>query len=146
MVSLKKSPLFSKLSAEELKVLLPLAQPENYPTGSIIFSQDSPAKKIYLLDHGNVALKTAFSEGLEITYEMIRKPGEVFGLSALIAPARFNTTAICLEPTAVLAFSQQDLLPAFSRNPALGYRVMRNLAVLIAARLKRTRQLLAGQM
>jgi CRP/FNR family cyclic AMP-dependent transcriptional regulator len=146
MLLLNKSALFHKVASEELKVLLPLSRQESYPPGSIIFSQDSPAEKIYLLEYGSVALKTAFSGDLEITYELITKPGEVFGLSALIPPSRFNTTAICLGKTGVLVFPGKKLFPLFSRYPALGYTVMSNLAGLFAARLQRTRQLLAGQL
>lgn len=141
----QKSDLFKNVSPEEFKILNPLARQETFASGSIIFNQEAPADKIYLLDHGSVAIKTSFSDGLEITYEIITRKGDPFGLSALIAPFRFTTTAICLEKTGVLAFPQKNLMQAFSRHPALGYKVMQNLSILMARRLKRTRQILAGQ-
>jgi CRP/FNR family transcriptional regulator, cyclic AMP receptor protein len=145
MLLLKQSALFNKISPEESKVLLPLAHKETFTTGSIIFSQGSRAEKIYLLDYGNIALKTAFSDGLEITYEIITRKGEAFGLSALVAPFRFTTTAICLEKTEAMAFPQKDLMKALSYHSLLGFKVMQNLCILLARRLERTRRLLAGQ-
>ena len=142
---LKKSELFSKVSPEEMKVLTPLSQEKTFSTGTIIFSQNAPAERVYLLDHGSVALKTVLSNGLEITYEMITKPGEPFGWSALIEPFRHTTTALCLEDTKAVVFNRKDLYRLFPQHPSLGFKIMRNLSILIAKRLERTRRLLVGQ-
>lgn len=140
---LKQSELFKKIPAKELTLFSPMAREETHETGSILFSQNGAAEKVFLLDFGIVALKTAFSEGLEITYEMITKRGDPFGWSALVAPFRLTATAICLEKSRVIAFYKKDLDPFFLGQPHLGYRVMQNLCVLIARRLHRTRQLLS---
>lgn len=140
---LKQSELFKKITAKELTLFSPLAREENHEAGSILFSQSGAAEKVFLLDFGMVALKTSFSEGLEITYEMITRPGDPFGWSALVAPFKLTATAICLEKSRVIAFYKKDLDPFFLSRPHLGYRVMQNLCVLIARRLHRTRQLLA---
>ena len=145
MRPLKQSALFNKVSPEEAKLLVRLAHKETFTTGSIIFSQGSRAEKIYLLGYGNIALKTAFSDGLEITYEMITRKGEAFGLSALVAPFRFTTTAVCLEKTEARVFPQKDLIKTLSSHSLLGFKVMQNLCVLLARRVERTRRLLAGQ-
>lgn len=145
MVLLKQCELFNRMSPEELKVLSALAQKEAFAPGSIIFSQNTLAEKVYLLDQGMVALKTSLSEGLEITYEMITKRGEPFGWSALVEPFRLTATAICLEKTRVISFHNKDLNRIFNDDQQIGYRVMKNLCVLIARRLHRARQLLAEQ-
>ena len=49
---LKQSDLFKKIPAEELKPLIPLSYPKNFTTGSIIFSQNSKAEKVYLVGRG----------------------------------------------------------------------------------------------
>jgi CRP-like cAMP-binding protein len=142
---LKKSELFSKVSPEEIKVLTPFSQEKIFFTGTIIFSQNAPAERVYLLDHGAVALKTVLSNGLEITYEMITKRGDPFGWSALVEPFRHMTTALCLEDTKTVFFNRKDLYRLFPQHPSLGFKIMRNLSILIAKRLERTRRLLVGQ-
>jgi CRP-like cAMP-binding protein len=142
---LKKSELFNKVSPEEIKVLIPLSREKAFPSGTIIFSQNARAERVYLLDHGSVALKTVLSNGLEITYEMITKPGDPFGWSTLIEPFRHMTTALCLEDTKVVVFNGKDLYRLFPQHPSLGFKIMRNLSILIAKRLERTRRLLVGQ-
>lgn len=143
---LKQSDLFKKISAEELKALIPFSQEMTFATGSIIFSQNAKAEKIYLLVSGLVALKTTLTNGLEITYEMITKRGDPFGWSALIEPFQHMTTAICLERTKTVVFTRKDLHRLFPQHPLLGFKVMKNLSILIAKRLERTRRLLVGQL
>ena len=143
---LKQSELFKGVSADELKLLTPLTRSETFNTGSIVFFQDAPAEKAYLLDHGLVALKTSLSDGLEITYEMITHRGDLFGWSALVEPFQLTATAICLEKTKVLELNRKDLNRLFSQVPRLGFKVMQNLCVLIARRLQRTRQILTGEL
>jgi CRP-like cAMP-binding protein len=142
---LKQSDLFKKISSEELKALIPLGQEKTFETGSIVFSQNAPAEKVYLLVTGLVALKTTLTNGLEITYEMITRKGDPFGWSALIEPYHHMTTAICLEKTRTLVFNRKDLKRLFPQHPILGFKVMQNLSILIAKRLERTRRLLVGQ-
>ena len=144
-LQLKQSELFKKVVPEGLKILAPLARLETYAPGSIIFSQNTLAEKLFLLDQGVVALKTSLAGGLEITYEMITKKGDPFGWSALVEPFKLTATAICLEKTQVIAFQQKELDRIFTQHPDLGFTVMKNLCILIARRLQRTRQLLAGQ-
>jgi CRP-like cAMP-binding protein len=143
---LRQSDLFKKISAEELKVLIPVSYEKTFLSESIIFSQNSKAEKVYLLESGLVALKTTLTNGLEITYEMITKQGDPFGWSALIDPFQHMTTAICLENTRAIFFKRKDLNRLFPQHPLLGFKVMQNLSILIAKRLERTRRLLVGQL
>ena len=142
---LKQSALFKKLSPEEINVLAPLSPKKTFAPGTIIFSQNAPAERVYLLDQGLVALKTSLSNGLEITYEMITKRGDPFGWSALVEPFVHMTTAICLEKTGALVFNRKDLIQIFPQYPFLGFKVMQNLCILLVRRLERTRRLLVGQ-
>jgi CRP-like cAMP-binding protein len=143
---LKQSELFKKVPAEELKVLIPLGHQKVFEPGTIIFSQNTSAEKVYVLDQGLVALKTAISGGLEITYEMIKTRGDSFGWASLFEPFQHTTTAICLEKSEVIVFERKQLYRIFPQHPLLGFRVMQNLCILLARRLVRTRQLLIGQM
>jgi CRP-like cAMP-binding protein len=142
---LKQSELFKKVPPEELKVLAPLAKQKAFEPGTIIFSQNNSAEKIFVLDQGSVALKTSISDGLEITYEVIKKKGDSFGWAALIEPYRYTTTAICLEKSVAVVFERKTLYRIFPHHPLLGFRVMQNLCVLLGRRLERTRHLLASQ-
>jgi CRP-like cAMP-binding protein len=142
---LKQSELFKKVPDEEIKVLELLAREKIFSPGTTIFTQNTAAQKVYILNSGSVALKTTLANDLEITYEMITKRGDPFGWSTLVEPFQHMTTALCLEETKVLAFHGRDLKRTFPQHPFLGFKVMQNLCVLLARRLERTRRLLVGQ-
>ena len=134
------------LSPEERNLFFPLAETESFKTGALIFLQDTLATKVYILDQGSIALKTVLPAGLEITFEIGKKRGTPFGWSALVKPCRLTATAVCLENTRVISFKGKSLINLFQQNPLLGYKVFRNLCALVARRLLRTRELVAGQL
>lgn len=134
------------LSQDERNLFSSLAETESFKTGALIFLQDSPAEKVYILDQGSVALKTVLQAGLEITFEIFNRTGTPFGWSALVEPKRLTATAVCLENTQVISFKGKPLLNLFQQNPLLGYKVFGNLCALIGRRLMRTRELVAGQL
>ena len=146
LAALAPCEILKGLSPNERHLFFPLAETESFKTGTLLFLQDTPAKKVYILDQGSVALKTVLPMGLEITFEIIKKRGTPFGWSALVEPNRLTATAVCLENTRVISFKGKSLINLFHQNPLLGYKVFRNLCALVARRLLRTRELVAGQL
>ncbi len=57
----------------------------------------------------------------------------VFGWAALVEdqPRRI-ATAVCLEPSSVLAIRGDKLLDVFEKDPRAGFLVMRRIAAMIA--------------
>jgi CRP/FNR family transcriptional regulator, cyclic AMP receptor protein len=144
--TLAKCEILKGLSPDERKLLFPLAETESFKTGDRIYLQDTPAEKVYVLDRGSVALKTVLPAGLEISFEVLERKGTPFGWPALVEPYRLITSAVCLESTRVISFKRKALFDLFDHYPILGYKIFKNLCVLVARRLIRTRQLVAGQL
>lgn len=144
--TLAKCEILKGLSPDERKLFFPLAETESFKTGDRIYLQDTPAEKVYVLDQGSVALKTVLPAGLEISFQVLERKGTPFGWPALVEPYRLFTSAVCLENTRVISFKREALFTLFEQYPLLGYKVYRNLCALVARRLIRTRQLVAGQL
>ena len=144
--ALTQCEILKGLSPDERNLIFPLAETESFKTGTLIFIQDTPAEKVYILDQGSVALKTVLPAGLEITFEIFKMKGTPFGWSALVKPYRLTATAVCLENTRIISFKGKSLINLFHQNPNLGYTVFRNLCALVARRLIRTRELVTGQL
>ena len=144
--TLAKCEIFKGLSPDERKLFFPLSETESFKTGDLIYRQDTPAEKVYILDRGSVALKTVLPAGLEISFEVLERKGTPFGWPALVEPYRLFTSAVCLENTRVISFKRKALFDFFDQYPVLGYKLFRNLCALVARRLIRTRQLVAGQL
>jgi CRP-like cAMP-binding protein len=63
-------------------------------------------------------------------------PGQAVGWSALIPPYRFTLTATAaLYDAEVIALPREVLLKYFAGNPAAGYKIALNLAVVVGHRL-----------
>jgi CRP-like cAMP-binding protein len=146
LAALAQCAILKGLSPNERSLFFPLAETESFETGALIYRQDTPAEKVYILDQGRVAIKTVLPAGLEISFEIFKRRGTPFGWPALVEPYRLITTAVCLEDTRVISFKGKSLIGLFHQNPFLGYIVYKNLCALVARRLIRTRELVAGQL
>jgi hypothetical protein len=63
------------------------------------------------------------------------EPGGTFGWSSLSAPARYRFSAYCLgENCKSLRCSREKLVSVLERNHTIGYKVMKNLALVVSAR------------
>ena len=58
LAALAQCAILKGLSPDERGLFFPLAETESFETGAIIYRQDTPAEKVYVLDQGSVALKT----------------------------------------------------------------------------------------
>jgi CRP/FNR family cyclic AMP-dependent transcriptional regulator len=68
------------------------------------------------------------------------QPGRIFGWSSLVKQRRFTASARALEPATVVTIDADELNSLFDLNPHVGFVVMKQLAEVIASRLRRTRQ------
>jgi CRP-like cAMP-binding protein len=65
-----------------------------------------------------------------------RASGQTVGWSALIPPHKFTLAATAPLETEVIALPREKLRKHFAANPAVGYKVTLNLAVVIGHRLQ----------
>ena len=64
--------------------------------------------------------------------------GQVFGELSLVDKRSRSATAICEGDCELIAIDREKLAELFERDSRIGYIVMRNLAELLAGRLRRT--------
>lgn len=127
---LSRQALLAGLSPQELADLSRLGTRVVFPAGTRIISANEPPARVYFLLRGMVSARSAGDVRLST---MI--PGMVFGEMALIEQPRStdvwaDTEAVCVEVTA-------DQFRAFQETHARAAdRIMRNLAVLLAGRIR----------
>lgn len=130
--------LLMGLSDEEARRLLGLGQPVHLLPHEQLFGLGASAESIYVIRRGRVVLTLPMQvAGLE--EEMLveeRGEGQAVGWSALIPPYRFTLRASALLDTEVLALRRRALLEHFEACPAIGYRVLSNLAAVMGQRLQ----------
>lgn len=126
---------FAELTPQQLEQVSRLGRVEEYPEGSRIYNLGDTARNFYILIDGMVSFAVGFG-GRNASAGKILRRGEVFGWAGLTPGAqRRIATASCLTPCAVLAIDGNALLELMEQDFGLGYRVMKQLNVLITGTL-----------
>jgi CRP-like cAMP-binding protein len=146
---LRRFPFFANLNEAQLRALAMIADEVDYEAGTIVLKEREPADWFFLLVDGNVDL-TFISE--EEFHPQTRKvfpvgeinPREVFGISALIEPYQYNSTATASSPCHVVKFDARAMRTLLDLDHSLGCPIMRQIARAVMERLTSTRIQLAA--
>jgi CRP-like cAMP-binding protein len=131
--------LLNGLASAEAAQVLRLGAKMIVPGGSPLFQLGDAADRLFLIERGRIRLTLPMRvQGREQdVFVEERAPGQALGWSALIPPYRFTLTATAsLHDAKVIALSREALFKYFAANPAAGYRIALNLAVVIGHRLQ----------
>jgi CRP-like cAMP-binding protein len=143
---LRRYPFFASLTDEQLKAIAMIAEEKTYPKDTVLIKENSPANKLVLLLEGDVDL--IFSGGGEgaVVNALVGSiaPGEVYGVSSLIEPFKFISSAKATIPVKVAEIDGVALRALLEVDPKLGHALMRNVAVAVLERLKYTQVELAA--
>jgi CRP-like cAMP-binding protein len=135
--------LFRGLRDAELQQLAAIAREKDYQAGDLICTEREQAERVFILCEGRVQIQVQLRSLMEpdarLTLEEI-EPGRIFGWSSLVRQRQFTATVQALEPVRVIAIRAEDLNNLFARNAHIGFVVMKNLAEIIASRLRNTRE------
>lgn len=135
--ALKENQLFQDLEPEMLRKILEFSERREYEAGSLVFSQDEEAEKIFLVEDGLVGVIMEIDPSTKLTIATESKGG-IVGWSAVIPPHNYTALAKCFKHSWLVALDGKKLRELCHQEPELGLRVMEELATLIAFRLQKT--------
>lgn len=143
---LRRYPFFALLTDEQLKALAMIAEEKTYPKDTLLLKENTPANKLILLVEGDVDL--IFSGGGEggIVNALVGSiaPGEMLGVSSLIEPYTYISSARATVPVKVVEIDGPAVRALMQVDKLLGYGLMRNVAAAVLERLKYTQVELAA--
>jgi CRP-like cAMP-binding protein len=135
--TLQKYSLFGGLDEEQVKIIFPLMQHENFELDELIIAEGKPNDKIYFLSEGRVAvtkkdiLLTRFGEGDEF--------GEVEVLDVMSAAASIKA----ITQVKTLSISNKTLRDIYKIDIKIFSLIIMNLARDLSRRLRRMDDLMA---
>ena len=101
---LRRYPFFASLNDDQLKAIAMIAQEKTYLKDTVLIKENTPANKLVLLLEGDVDL--IYSGGGEgaVVNALVGSiaPGEVYGVSSLIEPFTFISSAKATVPVKVV--------------------------------------------
>ena len=143
---LRRYPFFALLTDEQLKAIAIIANETSYPKETLLLKENTTANKLILLLEGDVDL--IFSGGGEgaISNALVGSiaPGEMLGVSSLIEPYTYISSARATVPVKVVEIDGAAVRALMQVDKLLGYALMRNVAAAVLERLKYTQVELAA--
>jgi CRP/FNR family transcriptional regulator, cyclic AMP receptor protein len=146
--SLYLYPFFGFLNSDQLMDLAALSLEESFDSGIFIFKEGETAEWFYILTKGGVDLLFLLDlhnyppQYKELLFASIN-PGEFFGISALLEPNVFTSSARTSKPSKVIKIQSSVLLDLCSKDDKLSYSLYRQVAKAAMDRLNTTRLQLA---
>jgi len=125
---LKKIHLFYGLEEDELAAVAEELREVSYPTGRVVFEQDSKSESFYLIYGGGVRIVRK-QQGKEIQLAVLVK-NDYFGEMGLVAKRRRSGTVTAIADTSLLVLTRKNFEALFKRAPKLRL----NLSVAIRSR------------
>ncbi|MFO1195598.1 MAG: Crp/Fnr family transcriptional regulator [Burkholderiaceae bacterium] len=123
---LRRVPLFSGLSEQQLEQLAAGSARRSFPKGRTIVSEGEPSQSMYILLAGRAKVQRSDSEGKEVILAVLGS-GEFFGEMSLIDDSPRSASVITLEPCEFMAVSKDAFKSMLMQSPDVAMNVMRGL-------------------
>jgi CRP/FNR family transcriptional regulator, cyclic AMP receptor protein len=131
-------PFLRRLPACQAEKMAALARHVSFPPDHRLFEEGTPARKLWLIDAGQVALDTLVPGQGRVTIERLGR-GDLLGLSWFHAPYLWDYGSITTQPMQAFEFDAAEVRAACDADPVLGYAVVSRLLAVAVHRLQATR-------
>ncbi len=140
-------PLFSQLTKKEARKVSQIVHERHYQAGEVMFQMGHPGAAMFIIKKGaiQIVIPNAQGDGSDLELATL-KSGSFLGELALLDDSPRSASAIVAESTIAYAFFRSDLNRLIESDPAIGSKILKELAMIIGQRLKHTNeQLLSKQ-
>ena len=131
---LKQIVMLTYLTDPMLDNLAQIIDILKFDRDEILFRENDPAERFYMMRSGNVLLEQRISGKVTACIGSI-KPGFSFGWSAMVEDGLYTVDAVCVEPSEIYSFKRDRIQKLFARDPEMGLRMYQRLVVIIKKRL-----------
>lgn len=118
MISLRRVPLFSELSGEDLRGVAEILEEVELPAGRDVFEKGEPGEDMYVVLEGQVAIRDGEVELAKLG------PGELLGELAVLDRDVRMADAHCLTDTRLLRLRGADLSELMARRPQIQEQIL----------------------
>ncbi|UCB43281.1 MAG: cyclic nucleotide-binding domain-containing protein [Dehalococcoidales bacterium] len=150
---LRTCELFDSLDEGEVQVITGLlgdsCRKESYQAGNHVFDQGEISSNLYVIVSGQVVLQRTVNLGGKTATRPLGllSKGRAMGWSALLYGPRYTTaSAVCRQPSELIAIEGARLRAALEKEPVIGFKVMDRLACLLGDRLRAAYNTMEGHL
>jgi CRP-like cAMP-binding protein len=149
--ALRDADVFYDIHPEQLERIAEICAERRLSKGTVLFEENQPGDEMYLVAGGSVdILVDPAMLGLETDVSPTKvatlRKGQILGEMALVDEGLRSATArVAQEDTLLLVIRRQDLFALCESDYQLGYRIMRNIAVDLAFKMRGTNLMVREQ-
>ncbi len=141
---LKQSDIFFQLTPTQLELVANLCEVVSYQAGDVIFREKSSSKELYIIMQGEVNITISAdsppsrSAPKDVVIAKLSR-GQSFGEIALVDEGLRSASAQAVQKdTDLIIIQREPLIMLCESYPQLGYRLMQNLAMDLAMKIRNT--------
>ena len=127
--------LLSGLDRKELKKLRDFLHLRKYSAGDTVFAEGDPGLGIYMIIKGSVNIAKNEQGRVNIVDKI--GPGEACGFQALLEKDYRDISAEAAEDSEIVVIFRPDVEHVFKTDPAIGVKLLLNLAGIMEKKIKK---------
>jgi CRP/FNR family transcriptional regulator, cyclic AMP receptor protein len=139
---LRRYPQFVGISDESLKQLAMIAEETSVPAGTVMFREGDPAAHFSVILKGEVNIQYLLGNDELRTVDTLVE-GDLLMWSALVEPYKATAIGTTTKDSRLVRIDAAKMRKLCEQDPVLGYRLMTQVAKLLADRLEGARAQLA---
>ncbi len=143
--TLALTEFFDGLSDMHLELIATVCELETFSKGHVLIQESERSYELYVIGDGTVevlinpSLIMAQQQAVELVVVAELLQGQVFGEMSLVDQGiRSATVRVSEDNTTVLRLSRARLMQLCDANTDLGYKLMQNLAIDLATKMRNT--------
>jgi CRP-like cAMP-binding protein len=126
LTTLRKCAMFAPFLPDELREILIDAAVQKFPRNAVLFMQNEPAKRFYIVLEGRVKILRETADGRESVLRLFH-PGESFAEASILQINGYPATAIACEDVRALGIPAERFKRQMHGNPELAMAVIAEL-------------------
>ena len=130
--------VFKGFAQEELEAIANICVVKEFKEGETVFSKDASPEEMFILNSGRCDVKISVGGPAEIYTIYPLTPGDIFGEVGFIDSSPRSATVKCVKDVEVIVLPREKFAVLCGEKPHIGYIVMKNLAIILAQRLRET--------
>jgi CRP-like cAMP-binding protein len=142
--SVKKRPVSTSISSEELLRELPGAKLITFNADEVIFREGSKGSNCYVITQGKVSIFKRRNKGESIPLGMV-KTGEFLGEMAMLSGERRSASAVAVTKVTAIVIEHGEFVALLKAQHPFASRLSFQLSSLLATRCHRLLRLIARQ-
>ena len=139
---LRRYTYFAGLGEDGLKQIAMIAEEKSMPANSRIFNEGDPASHMLIIVKGEVNIEFLLGNG-ELRVVDTMTEGDLLGWSAVIEPYKMTASGTTVKNTELIRIDAVKLRQLCEKDAQLVYRLITQIAKLLAHRLEGARVQLA---